>query len=83
MELKLNSYEIYNIGETISKRLFENGITNKSELIITVDKEGLRKIDEDLFYRCNKENEEFIPSDGEVNVDFKNLIIKIKEKGGK
>ena len=86
MELKLNSYEIYELGETISKKLFENGVTNKSELIITVSKEELKKIDEDLFYRCNKEDndkKEFIPSEGEINVDFKNLLIKIKEKGGK
>lgn len=77
MELKLNSYEIFDIGEKLDTRLHDNGICTKSELTIHVTNDELRKIDEDLYYRNNPEGENFIPSDGEIIITFKNLTIKI------
>jgi len=80
MELKLNSYEIFELGEMIDNKLHENGITEKSVLTIYVNSEELNKIDEDLYYRNNPEGKDYIPSDGEILVNFKNVVIKFLEK---
>jgi hypothetical protein len=80
MELKLNSYEIFELGEMIDSKLHENGITEKSVLTIYVNSEELNKIDEDLYYRNNPEGKDYIPSDGEIIVNFKNVVIKFLEK---
>ncbi len=77
MELKLNSYEIFDIGEKLDIRLHDDGISEKSELIIYVNNEELRKIDEDLYYRNNPEGKDFVPSEGEILITFKNLTIKV------
>lgn len=78
MELTLNSYKIFEIGEDISKRLHESGITKESKLVINVTNDELRKIDEDLYYRNNPNGTDYVPSDGELLVTFDNLIIEIK-----
>lgn len=78
MELKLNSYKIYELGDYISKFLYENGVYTKSELIINVDKKALNKIDEDLFYRDNSNDKNFIPSDDEIRISFPNTNIIVK-----
>lgn len=70
MELTLNTYHLYELGSYLSKFLHDNGITKDSELIIKVDREGLRKIDEDLYYR-NSKGGEFIPSEGEIHITFR------------
>lgn len=80
MELKLNSYEIFEIGEYLENKLHEDGITERTELKITVTDDDLKKIDEDLFYRNNTDGKEHVPTEGEIIVNFKNLIIKIIEK---
>ncbi len=80
MELKLHSYEIFELGEMIDSKLHENGITEKSVLTIYVNSEELNKIDEDLYYRNNPEGKDYIPSDGEIIVNFKNVVIKFLEK---
>ena len=80
MELKLNSYEIFELGEMIDSKLHENGITEKSVLTIYVNSEELNKIDEDLYYRNNPEGKDYVPSDGEIIVNFKNVVIKFLEK---
>ena len=82
MELTLNSYKIFEIGEDISKRLHECGITKKSKLAINVTNDELRKIDEDLYYRNNPNGTDYVPSDGELLVTFDNLIIEIKAEKG-
>ena len=79
-ELKLNSYEILDIGETLDNRLHADGVLEKSELTIYVNDEELKKIDEDLYYRNNPEGKDFVPSEGEILVTFKNLLIKIISK---
>jgi hypothetical protein len=75
MELKLNSFKIFELGEYIAKFLNDNGITRESDLVIKVSKDELRKIDEDLYYRNKPEGEEFIPSDSDVVVKLENLNI--------
>ena len=75
MELKLNSYEIFELGEMIDSKLHENGINEKSVLTIYVNSEELNKIDEDLYYRNKPEGEEFTPSDENVIVNFENFNI--------
>lgn len=78
MELKLNSYNIFELGEDISQKLHENGVTKMSEFIINVKEDELRKIDEDLYYRNNPDGNDFKPTEGKILVTFDNLIIKIK-----
>ena len=80
MAFKFGTLSIYELGQLISSKLSDDGITRKSELIVHVDKEQFKKIDEDLFYR-NKESEdsEFTPSEGEIIVNFENVKIIIKE----
>ena len=75
MELTLNSIKIYELGEYISKYLSDNGLSNDNSLVIGVSKEGLKKIDEDLYYRNKPEGKEFTPSDTDVVVKFENLNI--------
>lgn len=77
MELKLNAFELFELGEKLDKRLHDDGISEKSILELKVSTDELKKIDEDLFYRNNPKDTEYIPSEGEVLVNFKNLTIKI------
>lgn len=80
-ELKLNSFEIFSIGEKLDDKLHDDGVKEKSVLTISVSKDELRKIDEDLYYRNNENNkDEYKPTEGEILVNFKNLLIIIKEK---
>lgn len=79
----LSTEKINNIGKYLSENLHECGI-KESEIIVYVDKHDLRKIDEDLYYRLNDNNENkednFIPSDNEITILFHNLKFIIKEK---
>ena len=75
MELTLNSLKIFELGEYVSKYLNDNGLNSENDLVIKVSKEGLRKIDEDLYYRNKPEGKEFTPSDTDVVVKFENLNI--------
>jgi hypothetical protein len=75
----LTTNEIFNIGSTLSQSLIKNQVTKKNELILVVDKESFLKIDEDLYYRNNTE-EEFSPSQTQINIAFPCLdIIILKE----
>jgi hypothetical protein len=74
-ELTLNSMKIYELGEYIAKFLNENGLSKENDLVISVTKDELRKIDEDLYYRNKPEGQEFVPSDNDVIVKFENLNI--------
>lgn len=74
-ELSLNSMKIYELGEYIAKFLNENGLSKENDLVISVTKDELRKIDEDLYYRNKPEGQEFVPSDNDVVVKFENLNI--------
>ena len=50
MEFTLDTMAIAEIGYNLSKTLHEHGV-DESELIISLDKDRFRKVDEDLFYR--------------------------------
>ena len=71
MEFKFGTMSIFELGQFISSRLKEDGITIQSELIVYVTSEEFKKIDEDLYYRNRKdESQEFIPSEGEIDINF-------------
>lgn len=55
------------------------GIEEKSELFVYVDDVQFRKVDEDLFYRNNRDGE-FIPSEGEININFDKVKLIIKKR---
>ena len=81
MEFKFGTVSIFELGQLISAKLKDDGITQQSELYIYVDKEQFKKVDEDLFYRNKKsDNQEFIPSEGEIDINFEGVKVIIKEK---
>ena len=72
---------IFELGQFISSKLKEDGVTMQSELTVYVTSEEFKKIDEDLYYRNRKdESQEFIPSDGEIDINFELVKIIVKEK---
>lgn len=81
-DFKFGTASIFELGQTISSKLEDDGITQQSEFYIYLNKEEFKKVDEDLFYR-NREDEtqEFIPSDGEIDINFDNVKIIIKQNG--
>lgn len=81
MEFKFGTMSIFELGQFISSKLKENGVTIQSELIVYVTSEEFKKIDEDLYYRNRKdESQEFIPSEGEIDINFELVKIIVKEK---
>ena len=81
MEFKFGTMSIFELGQFISFKLKEDGITIQSELIVYVTSEEFKKIDEDLYYRNRKdESQEFIPSEGEIDINFELVKIIVKEK---
>lgn len=81
MEFNFGTIGISELGNIISDKLVENGIKIQSELIVYVNKDEFKKVDEDLYYR-NKEDDsqEFIPSEGEIIINFEMVKVIIKEK---
>ena len=68
MELKLTSYNIADLGSMLSDKLYELGITD-STLVIKLPSKEFKKVDEDLFYRNRKsDDEEYIPSNPLKNI---------------
>ena len=81
MEFKFGSNSIIELGGVVSNALKENGVVNKAELTICLNADEFRKVDEDLFYRNKKDSEqEFIPSDEEIDVNFELVKIIIKQE---
>lgn len=81
MEFKFGTMSIFELGQFISSKLEEDGITIQSELTVYVTSEEFKKIDEDLYYRNRKdESQEFIPSEGEIDINFELVKIIVKEK---
>ena len=71
---------IMELGQFISSKLKEDGVTMQSELTVYVTSEEFKKVDEDLYYRNRKdESQEFIPSEGEIDINFELVKIIIKE----
>jgi hypothetical protein len=81
MDFKFGSMSIFELGNMISGNLKENGVTQKAELIIYLNKEEFKKVDEDLFYRTKRgDKSDFVPSEGEIDINFEGVKLIIKEK---
>jgi hypothetical protein len=81
MNFKFGSMSIFELGNMISGNLKENGITQKAELIIYLNKEEFKKVDEDLFYRTKRgDKSDFVPSEGEIDINFEGVKLIIKER---
>lgn len=81
MEFRFGTISIVELGNSISNKLKEDGITNKSELIVYLSDNEFRKVDEDLYYRNRKDDsEEFVPSDNEIIVNFEMVKIIVKKE---
>jgi hypothetical protein len=79
-KFNFSTANIYELCEELVKNLNKNGITDDVTLTIPLAKERFKKVDEDLFYRMREnENEEFIPSQGEINVRVENVVLIITE----
>lgn len=73
----LTTNEIYKIGHELSQSLIKNKVTLKNELNIKVDDESFKKIDEDLYYRSNPNDDNFSPSQSKIKITFPCLEIFI------
>jgi hypothetical protein len=81
MEFKFGTMSIFELGQFISSKLKEDGVTIQSILTVYVTSEEFKKVDEDLYYRNRKdESQEFIPSEGEIDINFELVKIIIREK---
>lgn len=81
MEFKFGSISIFELGNMISENLKENGITQKAELIIYLNNEEFKKVDEDLFYRTKRgDKSDFVPSEGEIDINFEGVKVIVKER---
>ena len=82
-EFNLGSMSIFSLGSVLSETLAEYGVREKADLIIYLNDDEFSKVDEDLFYRNRKdEKEEFVPSEGEIDITFEGVNMKIKNKSG-
>ena len=80
-DFNLSSMSIFSLGSVLSETLAEYGVKEKADLIIYLNEEEFKMVDEDLFYRNRKdEKEEFIPSEGEIDINFEGVKIIIKVK---
>jgi hypothetical protein len=72
---------IFELGQMVSSKLREDGITQKSELCVYLNEEEFKKVDEDLFYRTKRgDREDFVPSEGEIDINFEGVKIIVKQK---
>ena len=84
MAFNFGAVNIFELGQLISNKLIEDGVSKQSKLYVFVNNDEFKKIDEDLFYRNKKdENEEFIPSQGEIDINFEMVKIIVKNQDGK
>ena len=80
-DFNLSSMSIFSLGSVLSETLTEYGVKEKADLVIYLNDEEFKMVDEDLFYRNRKdEKEEFIPSEGEIDITFEGVNITIKKK---
>ena len=80
MDFTLNTNTLFEIGANVSKNLISHGVTATSVMTIPLGKEEFEKLDEDLFLRNKKsDDEEFQPSEGSIELFFEQLVIKIEK----
>lgn len=75
--VNLTTNEIFKMGMELSNNLALNKIINDNKLLLKVDEESFRKIDEDLYYRNYPDGKDFEQSFSEINVKFPYLDIII------
>lgn len=81
MNFKFGTLSIFEVGQMISEKLKDDGVTNQSELYVYLNEDEFKKVDEDLFLRNRKSSDdEFIPSEGEINIIIDLVKIIIKQK---
>ena len=81
MDFKFGTISIIELGNFISSFLKENGVNTQSQLVIYLNAEEFKKVDEDLFYRNRKnENNEFIPSEGKIVINFDAIKVIINQE---
>lgn len=73
----INSFDIATIGLYVSNKLEEKKVTKNNTLVLTISKEELKKLDEDLYYRQNPNGTDFVPSEKEISLNFENLKVII------
>jgi hypothetical protein len=80
-DFNLSSMSIFSLGSVLSETLTEYGVKEKADLVIYLNDEEFKMVDEDLFYRNRKDDkEEFVPSEGEIDINFELAKIIIKKK---
>lgn len=80
-EFKFGTLAIYEIGEFVSNKIREGNTSGDAELTINVSEDEFKLIDEDLFYRLREDDtQEFVPSEGIININFDNVKIIVKNK---
>ena len=81
MDFKFGTMSIFELGQMVSSKLREDGITQKSELCVYLNEEEFKKVDEDLFYRTKRgDREDFVPSEGEIDINFEGVKIIVKQR---
>jgi hypothetical protein len=80
-DFKFGYVGIIDLGSVVSEKLAEYGVGNETTITINLNEEEFKKVDEDLFYRNRKsEEDEFIPSEGEIDIKYDSVRIIIKKK---
>ena len=80
-DFKFGYVGIIDLGSVLSEKLAEYGVGNETTITINLNEEEFKKVDEDLFYRNRKsEEDEFIPSEGEIDIKYDSVRIIIKKK---
>lgn len=80
MDFTLNTNILYEIGKNASTELLSHGVKTTATLLIPLGKEEFEKLDEDLFLRNKKsDDEKFQPSEGVIELFFEQLVIKIEK----
>lgn len=54
MNFKFGTLSIFEVGQMISERLKEDGVTNQAELYVYLNEDEFKRVDEDLFLRNRK-----------------------------
>ena len=78
--ITLDFKKIYEIGSYLNEHLFNDGIEHSILKIYVINKDELRKVDEDLYYRQNPNGTDFKPSDNTIEIKFEHITFNIMVK---
>lgn len=80
-DFKFGAVNIFELGDIIDKKLTECGVEGESVMTVTIPNDKFKKVDEDMFYRMREnEDDEFIPSDDEIIIQFSDKVKIIIKK---